>query len=69
MKCTKPHVAGQRGQITLLFERRIDGDTLHKSDRWDFGARIREVEVRDDGSVWLLTDGKNGKLLKLVPKA
>lgn len=31
MKCTKPHVAGQRGQITLFFERRIDGDTLHPS--------------------------------------
>ncbi|SEH13501.1 Glucose/arabinose dehydrogenase, beta-propeller fold [Sphingopyxis sp. YR583] len=46
----------------------IDGDTLHKSDRWNFGQRIREVEVRDDGSVWLLTDGENGKLVKLVPK-
>jgi len=46
----------------------IDGDTLHKSDRWDFGTRIREVEVNADGSVWLLTDGKDGKLVKLVPK-
>ena len=46
----------------------IDGDRLHKSDRWDFGQRIREVEVRDDGSVWLLTDGEDGKLVKLVPK-
>jgi glucose/arabinose dehydrogenase len=46
----------------------IDGDTLHKSDRWDFGTRIREVEVRDDGTVWLLTDGEDGKLVKLVPK-
>ena len=46
----------------------IDGDRLHKSDRWDFGTRIREVEVHADGSVWLLTDGKNGKLVKLVSK-
>ena len=46
----------------------IDGETLHKSDRWDFGKRIREVEVRDDGSVWLLTDGEDGKLVKLVPR-
>ena len=46
----------------------IDGETLHKSDRWDFGQRIREVEVREDGTVWLLTDGEDGKLVKLVPK-
>lgn len=51
-----------------LIRMAIDGDTLHKSDRWDFGQRVREVEVRDDGSVWLLTDGEDGKLVKLVPK-
>ena len=51
-----------------LIRMAIDGETLHKSDRWDFGQRIREVEVRDDGSVWLLTDGEDGKLVKLVPK-
>jgi len=51
-----------------LVRMQIDGDTLHKSDRWDFGTRIREVEVREDGTVWLLTDGSNGKLLKLAPK-
>jgi glucose/arabinose dehydrogenase len=46
----------------------IDGEGLHKADRWDFGKRIREVEVREDGTVWLLGDGKDGKLMKLVPK-
>lgn len=51
-----------------LIRMQVDGDTLRKSDRWDFGARIREVEVRDDGSVWLLNDGEGGKLLRLVPK-
>lgn len=51
-----------------LIRMRVDGDRLHKADRWDFGTRIREVEVREDGSVWLLSDGKDGKLLKLVPK-
>lgn len=51
-----------------LIRMAIDGDNLHKSDRWDFGQRIREVEVREDGSVWLLTDGKDGQLVKLVPK-
>ena len=51
-----------------LIRMAVDGDTLHKSDRWDFGQRIREVEVQDDGSIWLLTDGDGGKLVKLVPK-
>jgi len=51
-----------------LIRMKIDGDALHKADRWDFGRRIREVEVRDDGTVWLLSDGADGKLLKLLPK-
>lgn len=51
-----------------LIRMEVDGDALHKSDRWDFGRRIREVEVREDGTVWLLGDGKGGALLKLVPK-
>ncbi len=51
-----------------LIRMAVDGDTLDKSNRWDFDERIREVEVREDGTVWLLTDGKDGKLVKLVPK-
>lgn len=39
-----------------------------KAERWDMGARIREVETREDGSIWVLTDGEQGKLLKLTPK-
>ncbi len=51
-----------------LIRMAIDGDTLHKSDRWALGQRIREVEVRDDGTIWLLSDGEKGELLKLIPK-
>ncbi len=51
-----------------LIRMQIDGDKLTKSDRWDFGTRVREVEVGDDGTVWLLIDGEDGKLVKLVPK-
>ena len=39
-----------------------------KAERWAMRARIREVEAREDGSIWVLTDGENGKLLKLTPK-
>jgi aldose sugar dehydrogenase len=39
-----------------------------KAERWDMDARIREVETREDGSIWVLTDGPQGKLLKLTPK-
>lgn len=54
---------------TGLIRMKIDGDTLHKADRWDFGRRIREVEVREDGTAWLLSDGADGKLLRLAPKS
>jgi glucose/arabinose dehydrogenase len=46
----------------------LHGQQISKADRWDLGMRIREVESRDDGSVWLLSDGKEGKLIKLTPK-
>jgi aldose sugar dehydrogenase len=46
----------------------LDGTEASKAERWAMGARIREVETREDGSIWVLTDGENGKLLKLTPK-
>jgi aldose sugar dehydrogenase len=39
-----------------------------KAERWDMDARVREVETREDGSIWVLTDGPDGKLLKLTPR-
>ena len=44
------------------------GDNAREAERYDMGARIREVEQGPDGAVWVLEDGKNGKLLKLTPK-
>ena len=35
----------------------------------DLGVRIRDVQVFPDGAVYLLTEGANGKLLKVTPKA
>jgi aldose sugar dehydrogenase len=45
----------------------VNGDTAKEAERYDMGARIREVEQGPDGAIWLLED--EGRLLKLTPKA
>ena len=47
---------------------KLDGETASEAERFDMGARIREVEQGPDGAVWVLEDGKNARLLKLTPK-
>jgi aldose sugar dehydrogenase len=46
----------------------LNGESATKADEWDMQARIREVEQGPDGALWLLVDGKAGRLLKLTPK-
>lgn len=46
----------------------IDGTRAREAERWDMGARIREVEQGPDGAIWLLEDGSQGRLLKLTPR-
>jgi len=45
----------------------LNGEAASKADHWNMGARIRAVRAGPDGAVWLLQDGPQGKLLKLVP--
>lgn len=45
----------------------LDGETATKADEWPMDARIRAVEQGPDGAIWLLEDGRNGRLLKLTP--
>jgi len=45
----------------------VNGNNARIADRWDMGTRIREVEQGPDGAVWLLEDGKSGRLMKLTP--
>lgn len=39
----------------------------HEADRWDMGARIRDVAVTLDGAVWIIEDSSPGRLLRLTP--
>ena len=47
----------------------IDGDKAAEIERFDMGARIREIEQGPDGALWVLEDGDGARLLKLTPKA
>jgi aldose sugar dehydrogenase len=62
-------IGGLGGQS--LVRLKVNGEVLTKSDHWDMGARIREVEQGPDGAIWLLEDGgrgSQGRLLRLTPK-
>ncbi|QNP42042.1 PQQ-dependent sugar dehydrogenase [Lysobacter terrestris] len=47
----------------------LDGDRITGEERLlkELGARIRDVRVAGDGSVFVLTDERDGKLLRLRP--
>lgn len=55
--------------VRVVFEKQADGDLATEAERFDMGARIREVEQGQDGALWLLEDRAGGRLLKLTPKA
>ncbi|MDQ0470047.1 PQQ-dependent sugar dehydrogenase [Labrys wisconsinensis] len=38
-----------------------------EADRWDMGARIRDVAVAPDGALWVIEDDDPGRLLRLTP--
>lgn len=43
------------------------GGRAHEAARYPMGKRIREVEQRSDGTIWVLEDGANARLLMLTP--
>lgn len=51
-----------------LIRLEFKGNTAREAERFNMGARIREVEQGPDGSIWLLEDGPNASLLQLLPK-
>lgn len=40
---------------------------VRQADRWDMGARIRDVAAGPDGALWLIEDDSDGRLLRLTP--
>lgn len=60
-------IGGLSSQALVRVE--FDGDNAREAERFDMGARIREVEQGPDGALWILEDGNDGKLLKLTPNA
>ena len=58
-------IGGLSSQSLVRVE--FDGNDAREAQRFDMGRRIREVEQGPDGALWLLGDGSDGPLLKLVP--
>jgi glucose/arabinose dehydrogenase len=61
-------IGGLSSQALIRVE--VNGTAAREAERWDMGARIREVEQGPDGSIYLLedeNDGARGRLLKLTP--
>ncbi len=58
-------IAGLASRAIIRVE--IDGDSASEAERYDMGARIREVEQGPEGNLWVLEDADGGRLLKLTP--
>lgn len=64
---------GWRGSLLLagltsrgLVRLALDGDRVVGEERIPFGMRIRDVLMGPDGAIYVLTDGKGGRVLRLT---
>jgi glucose/arabinose dehydrogenase len=55
--------------LTSLYRIELNGEKVAKEEPLleQLGDRIRDVRQAADGSIWLLTDARNGKILRLTP--
>jgi glucose/arabinose dehydrogenase len=58
-------IAALSGKALIRVE--LTGATARKADRWDMGARIRDVAQGPDGAIYLIEDGAGARLLRLTP--
>ena len=47
----------------------FDGSGAREAERFDMGKRMRAVVQGPGGTIWMLEDGKGGRLLRLTPAA
>lgn len=59
-------IGGLSGQTLVRVE--IDGETASEAERFAMGARIRDVAQGPDGALWVIEDGKDGRLIRLTPR-
>lgn len=45
----------------------ITGSDAREAQRFSMGRRMRGIREHKDGSIWVIEDGNNGRLLKLTP--
>lgn len=55
---------GGEALVRIAFDSK---DGARQADRWEMGARIRDVAVDRDGAIWLIEDASDGRLLRLTP--
>ncbi len=60
-------IGGLRVSALVRVRFRSDGQP-DEAERWNMGARIRDVAVAPDGAVWIIEDSNPGRLLRLTPK-
>ncbi len=72
---SSPLFPGWDGQAVIaglksegLVRVRIDGTRAVELARYDFGKRLRSVIQAPDGALWVIEDGKSGRLLRLTPR-
>jgi len=58
--------SGLSGQTLVRIE--LDGTTAREAERFAMGARIRGVTQGPDGALWVIEDGKDGRLIRLAPR-
>lgn len=59
-------IGGLRVQALVRVSFGSDGQP-DEAERWNMGARIRDVAVAPDGAVWVIEDSNPGRLLRLTP--